>query len=96
MVTQTTLRVQVHYVAAGQPFRDNDASREETLASLKQRALTAFGLVEGGTPDGNQVTYVLYQGPDRLDDLSQTLGAIAGEHHNLNLKLVQQVIQGGR
>ena len=86
------LNVTVTYPAAGKPFH-GDADPSETLASLKARVLTAFGLTEGDD-SGNQVTYVLYKGKERLDDLSVSLGVLAGNAHALALKLSQQIVQG--
>lgn len=90
-----TLNVTVRYAAAPKPFHDHDANREETLQSLKERVLTAFGLTEGqSTPDGNTIDYKLYHGKSELTDLSATLGSLAGPAHALELKLSQHVQQG--
>ena len=94
MAVQPTVRIQVHYIGAGKPFIDDAAARSETVGELKARVLAVFGLAEGATPEGNQVLYHLYHEKQRLDDLSQTLGELAGDHHDLNLKLAQEVIQG--
>ncbi len=91
--TRTTLQVVVHYVAAEQPFKE-DAPPEETVGQLKKQVLAAFGLTEGQTPDGNTVTYTLYQGKTPLENMDQTLGELAGHQHVLQLKLVQQITQG--
>ena len=87
-------KVFVHYVAAGQPFEDEDADRSETLGHLKARVLTAFGLTEGSTPEGNTTVYTLHHGAQALEDPSVTLGAIAGDKKVLQLNLVQQIVQG--
>jgi hypothetical protein len=89
----TKLKVVVHYVAAEQPFKE-DATPGETVGQLKQRVLAAFGLTEGQTPDGNTVTYTLYHGKTPLENPSQTLADVAVHHHDLQLKLVQQITQG--
>lgn len=95
MSTVTTrLKVTVHYVAAAQPFKDDDADSSETLASLKARALTAFGLVEESTPDGGSVSYSLTHEREVLEDLSLTLGEVAGDKKHLQLRLGRQVVQG--
>lgn len=91
---EQTLRVQVHYPAAAEPFRDPAADRNETLGHLKARVLVAFGLTEYTTPDGTAITYVLFHGKQRLDDLSVTLGRVPGNQHELQLKLAQQLTQG--
>jgi phenylacetate-coenzyme A ligase PaaK-like adenylate-forming protein len=90
----STLLVVVHYIAAGEPFKDPDASRTETVGALKQRVLDAFGLTEGQTPDGNTTTYTLHQSKTELTDPNQQLGELAGDKHELQLKLGQRVIQG--
>ncbi|MCI0464149.1 MAG: hypothetical protein L0Z62_45020 [Gemmataceae bacterium] len=91
--THTKLQVVVHYMAAEHPFKE-DVTPDETVGQLKQRVLTAFGLSEGQTPDGNIVTYTLYHGKTPLENPSQTLGELAGHQHVLQLKLVQQITQG--
>ena len=93
-VKKDTLNVTVVYAAAPRPFQDHDASRDETLSSLKGRAMTAFGLTEGGQPDGTQVQYKLYHGKEELTDLSQTLGSVAGPANAVQFKLAQVVTQG--
>lgn len=93
-MNDSTLNVVVHYIAASEPFKDHQASRSETVGQLKARVLTAFGLSEGSTPDGNQTTYTLFHGPQRLDNLDLTLGEVAGDQHVLQLKLDQQITQG--
>ncbi|TPN82550.1 hypothetical protein FJ987_15720 [Mesorhizobium sp. CU2] len=92
-MAKTTLNVTVVYPAAGRPFHDHDASATETLLSLWNRVLSAFGLKEG-EENGNQVTYPLFKGKDRLTDMSVTLGAIAGNAGALSLQLSQQIVQG--
>ena len=94
MVVETTLRVTVHYIAAVEPFKDAHADRSETVGHLKARVLLAFGLTEGSTPEGPTVSYTLYHNKTPLENLQQTLGELAGEHHELELKLVQQITQG--
>jgi hypothetical protein len=91
--THTKLQVVVHYMAAEHPFKE-DAAPNETVGQLKKKVLVAFGLTEGQAADGNIVTYTLYHDKKPLDDLSQTLGELAGHHHVLQLKLGQQITQG--
>lgn len=90
----TAVRVVVHYVAAERPFQDRDADPAETVGQLKDRVLCAFGLAEGPTGDGNQIVYTLFEGRDPLENLGQSLGDLAGRDCGLQLKLVQQLIQG--
>jgi hypothetical protein len=91
---QDKLKVVVHYAAAAKPFKDDDVDRSETVGHFKARVLEAFGLVDGATQDGKQVVYFLQHGDQRLEDMSQMLGAVAGDKHELQLNLVQQVTQG--
>ncbi|SCB55575.1 hypothetical protein GA0061098_104521 [Bradyrhizobium shewense] len=92
-MAKQTLNVTVTYPAAGKPFQDKDAVPTETLASLKARVLTKFGLNEG-EESGNLITYVLFKGKERLEDLSVTLQILAGDAGALSLKLSQQIVQG--
>jgi hypothetical protein len=96
MTTEThvhTLHVVVHYPAAKEPYKDNHASRTETVGTLKTRVLNAFGLSEG-QQDGQTFTYTLYHRKRPLENLSETLGQVAGDEHTLELKLSQQITQG--
>lgn len=90
----TELRVVVHYPAAAKPFKDNAADPSETVGQLKERVLEAFGLREGQAPDGTATTYILYHNKERLEDLGRTLGSVAGDKEELQLKLSQQITQG--
>lgn len=89
-----TLKVIVHYPAAAEPFKDDDADPSERVGHLKQRVLVEFGLSEGATPDGNTVTYELSHGRESLDDPEQALGDVGEGHGTLSLKLSQRIIQG--
>jgi len=89
-----TLNVTVTYVAAKEPFKQQDVSRSETIKTLKEGVLKAFGLVEGAGADGKTFTYTLFHGKTPLENLNQTLGDVAGDKHELELKLTQQVTQG--
>jgi len=91
--TAHELRVEVRYIAAEDSFR-SEAKSEETVGHFRQRVLVAFDLTEGPTPDGDAVTYTLYHDKTPLENANQTLGDLTGHHHELRLKLVQQVIQG--
>ena len=89
-----TLDVTVTFAAAKEPFKQKDVSRSETVETLKKAVLNAFGLTEGQTADGKIFTYTLFHGKTPLENLSQTLGEVAGDKHELELKLSQQVTQG--
>lgn len=91
---ETDLRVAVHYPAAAEPFKDDDADRAETVGSLKTRVLEAFGLAEATLPDGSVVTYTLFHQKTPLENAAQTLGDVAGERKVLQFKLSQQLTQG--
>lgn len=88
------LHVVVHYVAAGEPFKDKDADPSETVGHLKSRVLAEFGLAEGTKPDGSNTSYFLFHDKTLLENMSQTLGEIAGGQKTLQLKLVEQITQG--
>jgi len=87
------LEVIVHYPAVKKPFEEKHASRKETLNALKSAVLKAFGLPEGQV-DGKTYTYTLYHHKTALENLSETLGQLAGHAESLVLKLSQQVTQG--
>lgn len=93
-MNEGTLKVIVHYAAAKKPYEQDHASRHETVGTLKTNVLRAFGLTEGQHADGNTYTYTLYHHKTSLDNLSETLGQVAGDEHTLELKLSQQVTQG--
>lgn len=94
MTVATKLKVVVHYMAAGEPFRDEDADGAETVGQLKERVLAFFGLVEGQTPEGNIVSYTLYHRKDPLENPNATLAEVSGDKKVLELKLSQQITQG--
>jgi hypothetical protein len=95
MHTQTkTLTVMVVYPAAGKPFKDDDASRDETAGELKARVLEFFGLTEGPIGNNENAVYALYDGKQKLDNPAQTVGELAGDKPVLHLKLSQQIVQG--
>ncbi|MBI3894357.1 MAG: hypothetical protein HY313_00350 [Acidobacteria bacterium] len=87
------INVQVRYPAAPRPFIDPKAQAAETLGQLKSRVLAAFEVAETQGPE-QQVLFFFYHENERLDDLTRTLGQIAGEDRVLKLKLVQQIVQG--
>jgi hypothetical protein len=89
-----TLKVIVNYPAAKKPFEQDNASRKETVGTLKSAVLAAFGITEGQSADGKTFTYTLFHHKTPLEDLNETLGQVAGDEHMLELKLSQQVTQG--
>ena len=54
------LVVQVRYLAASRPYIEPQANGEETVAQLKPRVLTFFGLAEGDV-DGGQAIRILFR-----------------------------------
>lgn len=94
MTVATKLKVTVHYPPADEPFKDHDADPEETVGHLKARVLLAFGLTEGQLPDGTIATYTLFHGKTLLENMNQTLGDVAGDKKEVQLKLSQQLTQG--
>ncbi len=88
------LHVVVHYPAAEEPFKDQDAKRSETVGHLKARVLSAFGLTEGQGPDNTTISYTLHHGKTTLENLDETLGKVADDQKVLQLKLSQQITQG--
>ena len=89
-----TLKVIVVYPPAANPFQDPVTSRDATVGALKKRVLDAFHLTEGPQPDGSVATDSLFHAKEELEDMSQTLGAVAGDKPVLQLKLGQQITQG--
>ena len=89
----TDLKVTVIYPAAKGPFQQDHADPSETMATLKAAVLTAFGLTEGQV-NGSIYTYTLYHDKTPLENLSETIGQLAGHAKALVLKLSQQVTQG--
>jgi hypothetical protein len=93
MTHDERIKVTVHYMAAERPFRD-EVKADEAEGNFKQTALSAFGLTEGQTPDGNTVTYTLYHDGRPLENPDETIGRIAEGRDHLQLKLSQQIVQG--
>lgn len=88
------LVVKVRYPGAPIPFVDPHASRAETVAALQKRVMHEFEVKDIQNPDGTTTVYSLYHENVKLEDPSETLGEIAGERQELDLKLVQFVHQG--
>jgi hypothetical protein len=88
-----TIAVRVRYIGAHKPFIDSHAKLDETLAALKQRALSFFGLVEGSVENGIKVYSFAHDGIE-LTNLSQTLGQLSTEGHEIKLDLLEQFEQG--
>mgnify|MGYP000013376727 CR=1 FL=1 len=87
------LVVQVRYLAASRPYIEPQANGEETVAQLKPRVLTFFGLAEGDV-DGGRKQYAFSFDGTILTDLNVTLASLAGNKHRVDLTLVEQFVQG--
>lgn len=83
-----TIKVTVHYIASGKPYKADLASAE-TVGTLKASVLEFFQLVEEGTK-----TYKLFLKKTELANASETIGQIAGDKKELNLDLEEFIIQG--
>lgn len=88
-----TLNVKVRYAASAKPYVDHKANSNESLATLKQKVLNHFGLVEGDVDGGRKVYILTYQGVQQTD-LSVQLGQLAEGKHHLEMNLIEQFIQG--
>ena len=93
MTEQKEPKVIVNYPAAKGPYKQDNVSPSETLATLKAIVLNAFGLTEGQV-NGSTYTYTLYHDKTPLENLSETIGQVIGNAATLTLKLSQQVTQG--
>ena len=87
------VRVTVHYMGAVKPF-EQDFARSSTVGEVKAATLNGFGLAEGTNAEGNTVTYTLYEKKEPMENLSITVGQLAGDQKVLQLKLSQQITQG--
>jgi hypothetical protein len=94
MEKESTLDIVVVYPAARDDLKQTGVSRSETLGELKVRVLIAFELTEGKGPDGTITSFVFYHHKEKLEDLTRTLGQIAGHEDILHLKLAQQIVYG--
>lgn len=88
------IHVKVVYAPASEPFNQPHASPVETIGRLKAAVLDFFKLDESTRPDGSVATYTLYHEKRPLEDMAQTIGAVAGAERQLRLKLAEQIVQG--
>lgn len=88
-----TLVLRVRYLASPRPYVDPNASPSETLATLKPVVLNYFGLVEG-VVDGGRKEYAFSAHGVIQSNLDESLGHLAQGKHELELKLLEQFIQG--
>lgn len=87
------LVLRVRYLASPKPYIDPKAPLTETLGTLKPVVLSHFGLVEGPV-DGGRKEYAFSAHGVIQSDLTETLGHLAHGKHELELKLLEQFIQG--
>lgn len=88
-----TVNVKVTWMSADHPFEEGMAT-SETLASVREQAMAKFGLREE-VIDGNQVRYYLYQGGNKLTDLSETIESKLHGHQNaVVFRLVRDLVAG--
>ncbi len=88
-----TLALRVRYLASPKPYVQSKAPQTETLATLKPVVLKHFGLVEGAV-DGGRKEYAFSAHGVIQSNLEETLGHLAQGKHELELKLLEQFIQG--
>ena len=88
-----TLVLRVRYLASPKPYLDLKAPLTETLGTLKPVVLNHFGLAEG-TVDGGHKEYALCAHGVIQSNLNETLASLAHGKHELELKLLEQFIQG--
>ncbi len=84
------LSIEVSYAPTKDELKDHDAKRTEPLADLKKRVLSAFSLEEGVNERGELVEFAFFKGNRGLEDLTATVGDIAGDAHELSLRLVRE------
>lgn len=88
------IKLSVTFIGAKKPF-ESRIPPATTVGAIKEAALNEFDLAEGPTPDGkDQITFSLFDGKTKLEDLSQSIGAVAGQARSVHLKLVKKIIQG--
>lgn len=88
-----TLVLHVRYLASPKPYVDPKARLTETLGALKPVVLKHFGLVEGPV-DGGRKEYAFSAHGVIQSDMAKTLGSLAQGKHQLELKLLEQFVQG--
>lgn len=88
-----TLVLRVRYLASPKPYVEAKAPLSETLATLKPVVLNHFGLVEGPV-DGGRKEYAFSAHGVIQSNLDESLGNLAQGKHELELKLLEQFIQG--
>lgn len=79
--------VKVTFAAADHPY-DHDYSRTTPIGTVLDDSLKAFGVAT----DGTTRYYLKHDGDEVPTD--KTVGEVAGEAHDLHLKLRTETIQG--
>ena len=72
------------YGGARVPF-EAELELNETVGTLKAHVLETFRLFEGAT-----TFYDLYRDQRPLENMNETIGRLAGDHHKLELELIKQ------
>ncbi|MEY5097313.1 MAG: hypothetical protein RJA36_32 [Pseudomonadota bacterium] len=88
-----TLALRVRYLASPRPYVEPRAPLTETLAILKPKVLHFFGLAEGEV-EGGRKEYAFSAHGVIQSNPAETLGHLAQGKHELELKLLEQFIQG--
>lgn len=88
---RTAVKVRVSYQPTTVKF-EKKYPRETVLTLVKGDAMAFFQVAE--RTEGRKVyTYHLFYQGQPQDDLSKTLGALAGEQHDIDLQLVEQIVE---
>ena len=83
----THVETQIRFAMATQPY-EHSLPRDDTVGHIRREAIDFFKITE--TPGD---TYYLEHDGVRLAD-SETIGAVAGEHHEIRLLLIKVLVQG--
>lgn len=81
--------VEVFFPAAPIPFKQEHTNPQETVGKLLEKVLKAFELTTEG------FEYSLRHDSTVLNNLTETIAAVAGRHHHLKLTLARQIVSGG-
>ena len=88
-----TVNVRIRYITARDPFVDPHVRMDESLATLKNRALDFFKLIEGDVEGGTK-TYQLALDGTVLTNLNVTVGSLTKDKHEIKFDLIECLVQG--
>jgi hypothetical protein len=92
-VACTVVEVNAVLASAGRPFT-KEYPAETPLGTVKAEILMFFGVREESV-GGNQITYVLHRGDDKLTNMSATVGSLVeNQACKLPLKVVKDLVFG--